>query len=307
MTTDPFTRSLTGSARQPVVTLTRRYPQDRAAVWAAVTDPPRLARWLGDVESDAADPARYLIRLPDATAATDAVVDARVVSCDPLARLVLDWSGVPGETSRVTVSLRADGDGDGDGTILTLEHRLSAPDRPAVDGVGWEERLAALVALLGGERGATSLEAWSSMAGRPLEVVVDLPRCAADVWPFLVTPEGLRAWWWNHWDDVEISADARPGGLYRFAAPAAGIVVEGTYLAVEPASHLSFTWHWIDEDGASSDEACDLHLADTADGCRLTVRHTGPWPDDAAATGYRQGWEFVLAALLTAVRSGGAQ
>lgn len=296
MTLELFTRSLTGSEAQPRATLSRRYASDPGEVWSALTDPVRLARWLGEVETDAGDPTRVRIRFADAT---DDPVEARVTACRPHAQLVLEWGAEP---NRLTATLRDEGDG----TVLLLEHRLGTSSHTAARAIEWEERLADLVALHGGKRPATSPEAWEALAKRPLELGVDLPRPAAEVWPLLTTTDGLRTWWWNHWDDVEISAEVRPGGAYRFAAPRAGIVVEGVYLAVDAASHLSFTWRWTDEDGTSLDEACDIRLDDVEGGCRLTLRHTGPWADDAPAESYRQGWEFVLAALQAASDEEGA-
>ena len=95
-----------------------------------------------------------------------------------------------------------------------------------------------------------------------------------------------------------IEADVRPGGAYRIQAPAVGITLEGTYLEVDEPTRLSFTWTWRDADGDSEDEAVDLHLVGEHDGSTLlTIRHTGPWADDAPAENYRQGWGDTLDAL----------
>ena len=303
MTLDPFTRSLTGSREHPVVTLTRRYAAPPADVWDAITQPARLARWLGSVERRADEPDRLAVRIVDAP---DSPAEVRVTSCVPPESLVLDWEWDSEEPSVVAVALRADDEG----TLLTLEHRLGEPDHAADYGGGWEQHLGTLVTLYGGEQLPPS-PTWSAMAQRPLDVEILLPGSPEEVWPAFATAAGLRRWWWNHWDDVEITADVRPGGSYRFAAPGVGIVVEGRYLAVDPVSHLAFTWRWTDSDGESVDEACDIALTRVDGGCRLTLRHTGPWSDDAPAQSYRQGWEFVFGALQreiagTALTSGGA-
>lgn len=299
MTLEPFSRSLTGSRERPVVTLARRYAAPPRDVWDALTDPVRLTRWLGAVERDALDPDRVTVRVADAP---DSPAEARVRSCVPPETLLLDWEWDTEEPSVVAVTLRADGEG----TFLTLEHRLGEPDHAADYGGGWEQHLGALVALFGGEQPAPATSAWAGMTARPLEIEIDLPRTPEEVWPAFASASGLRRWWWNHWDDVEIAADVRPGGSYRFAAPGAGIVVEGRYLAVEAPSHLAFTWRWSDADGQSVDEACDLELLRVGGGCRVRLRHTGPWSDDAPAESYRQGWEFVFGALRRAVDDGGA-
>ena len=95
-----------------------------------------------------------------------------------------------------------------------------------------------------------------------------------------------------------IEADVRPGGAYRIEASRHGIAVSGEYLVVEPERRLAFTWVWIDDDGASRDEAVDVAFARAGGGTPYRVRHTGPWDDDAPADSYRQGWEFVLAELV---------
>ncbi|MCT9820193.1 SRPBCC domain-containing protein [Microbacterium sp. W1N] len=140
------------------------------------------------------------------------------------------------------------------------------------------------------------------MTGHPLraiEIEVDLPAPPEVVWRSLTTPDGVAAWWWDHWDDVRIAVDARPGGAYRFAAPGAGIAVSGRYLTVDAPHRLAFTWVWEDDDGSTRDESCDLHLTEAPTGCRLSLRHTGPWPDETPGEDYREGWLFTLGRLQT--------
>jgi uncharacterized protein YndB with AHSA1/START domain len=96
---------------------------------------------------------------------------------------------------------------------------------------------------------------------------------------------------------VEIEADVRVGGTYRFAAPGADIVVTGRYLAVEEPSRLAFTWDWTDSDGRQEGETVEVRFSEEDGGTRVTLVHDGPWVDDAPAESYRQGWSFVLAAL----------
>jgi uncharacterized protein YndB with AHSA1/START domain len=138
-------------------------------------------------------------------------------------------------------------------------------------------------------------------AGQPGErrLVLDtvIPAPVARVWQAWTTREGLAGWWWNHWPDVDIEVDARVGGAYRFAVPTAGIVVSGTYLAVEERSRLAFTWKWADADGRSVAEVVDVRFAEEGAATRVFIVHSGPWTDDAPGESYRQGWTFVLAAL----------
>ena len=82
------------------VRLTRRYAAAPREVWAALTEPESLRRWLGEEEWSA--------------------LGAQARELEPERLLVLDW-GAPGEQpSLVRFELTADGDG----TTLVLDHSL---------------------------------------------------------------------------------------------------------------------------------------------------------------------------------------
>lgn len=290
---EDFRRSLTGTAAEPVLRFARRYDASPGDLWSALTEPARLGRWLGEVTGDRIDGFR--IAFADAP---DTPAHASVEACEPHRLLVVDWEWQGERPSRIVVDLAPDGDG----TALSLVHRLSEPDHVPEYGGGWEQCFATLATRFGGawpgaDADALSAARWRDMQARALEIAVDLSASPEQVWDAIATAEGLRTWWWTHWDDVDIAADPRPGGAYRIAAPAAGIVLEGRYLEVETPTHLAFSWRWSDADGTSTDEACDLTIAAIDGGARLTVRHTGPWDDEAPAASYRQGWEFTLSRL----------
>jgi uncharacterized protein YndB with AHSA1/START domain len=296
---EEFARSLTGSASAPVLNVTRHYDATADEVWSALTEPDRLRRWLGEVSGDPA--GGFEITFADAP---DSPARADVDECAPPRSLVVRWSWGRERASRVSVALQPQDDG----TLLTLEHRLGEPDHVADYGGGWEQSFATLARKLGAPAsGAVDESAvvarWDAMRRRAVELTVDLAAAPAEVWRAFATPDGLRSWWWTHWSDVTITADARPGGAYRIEAPAAGIVLSGTYLAVDEPGHLSFTWRWTDAEGTSVDEACDILIEPAASGSRLTVRHTGPWADDIPAENYRQGWEFTLGQLRRVLES----
>ncbi|MHC5796547.1 SRPBCC family protein [Lacisediminihabitans sp. FW035] len=143
-------------------------------------------------------------------------------------------------------------------------------------------------------------------AGRELRMRHTIAAPREQVWVAWTTTAGLARWWWNHWPDVEIEADVRVGGSYRFVAPAAGIVVSGIYLAVDAPSRLVITWVWSDPDGVQGEEAVEVRFSDSDASTAVSIVHRGPWDDDTAATAYREGWTFVLLALerelLSAVR-----
>lgn len=293
-------RALTGTAEHPVLTLRRTVAASEADLRSAVLDPTRLARWYGRLEG-------HLAAVGDETAVqlSDDPADrgqARLLTLEPgLLRLAWSWQG---EAESVIAARWHE---DADGLSLRLDHALAEPRNLAGYGGGWEQVLQALLRELGAaEPDAPSDEeieeravaTWRHLAAHPVELAVQLPAPPETVWEQLASAEGVARWWWNQWQGVEVTADVRPGGSYRIAAPAQGITVSGEVLAVDPVSRLSGTWVWADEDGTSVDEAAEIRLRPEGEGTALTVRHTGPF-DEGSALGenYRQGWEFTLGQL----------
>lgn len=311
-TSDDVTRALTGSPDAPTITLERHYRTGPADLWQAVTDPVRLARWFGTLSSTPSGPGEeFEVVLDDTPGAAPA--RARLTACETGRHLAYDWeyAGVP---SRVRVDLVPDSAGD-PGTTLRLTHARLSPAQVIGYGGGWEDGLAVLAAQLGIEGAAEPDEAervateeaaqgaWSLITAGPLSMERDLPGDLDTIWRAFSTVEGLRAWWWNHWDDVEIAFEASPGARYRFGVESAGVDLTGTVLEVEPREHLSYTWEWTDADGTATHEAVDLRFTPIDGGTRVRVRQSGPWDDDGtAAENYRQGWDFTLDQLVAVLR-----
>ncbi|OYN92690.1 SRPBCC family protein [Parenemella sanctibonifatiensis] len=302
-------RALTGSRDHPVLGLVRVYRAEAADLRDACTDTARLARWFGTVTGDPAKVGDTF----EATLSDDPNDRAtgRVLRCaDDEVAVTWSWQGEP--TSQISARFRPVEDGH---TELTLRHELEEPAHAAGYGGGWEQTLQALARALGVADPdapaddvieSTAAATWRTITRAPLELEHPLDADAQRVWAALATEEGLRTWWWVHWDDVTIDADVRPGGSYRIAAPGVGIVLDGRYLGVVPpddrqAGRLSMTWRWSDADGTSVDEAVEIGVLPESAGTLLTVRHSGPWSDDAPAEDYRQGWSFVLQGLTAAV------
>lgn len=105
--------------------LTRRYVASPQVVWAALTEPDSLARWLGPMAD-----------------AVPGCVRAREVE----RLLELEWTP-PGETpSLVRLELRAEGEG----TVLVLDHRR-IDARAGMRALGlWERHLERLHAVVEG-------------------------------------------------------------------------------------------------------------------------------------------------------------
>ncbi|MET0812001.1 MAG: SRPBCC family protein [Microbacterium sp.] len=292
MTTDPFVRAITGDPEHATVTLRRRYRATPAQVWSAITTPERIARWFGTIAGTV--PTRpgdgFHVDIGGGR-----VRRARVDGCDAPRALSYTWWSGDDEPGSVRIRLEAVGDGE---TELTVTHDRLSPTWAVGYGAGWEASLAALASALGGSEDHPDAEpTWELLRARPLALTAQFAASRARVWEAWTTVAGLSSWWWNHWDGVEVAADVRVGGAYRFAAPVQGMTVAGEYLVVDPRERLAFTWVWTDDEGSSSDEAVEVLFADVEDGTAVTVRHTGPWASEEPVESYRQGWEFVIGAL----------
>lgn len=299
----PTARVLTGTADRPELTFRRTYRVGVENLRGALHDPVRLGRWFGEIGGDpSAVGDAFTARLGDDP--EDAAA-GHVLACEEdLVQVSWTWQGEPESviTARV-VPL------DEHLTELRLDHALTEPAHAVGYGGGWEQVLQSLArALEVAAPDAPSDEDIESEGRRtvhlltraPLEIQRRLAAPLDEVWQAVASAEGLRRWWWTQWPDVTIEADVRPGGGYRIEAPAVGIVLAGTYLEVAAPTRLAFTWTWHDADGDSVDEAVDLRLAEAGPGSTLlTLRHTGPWMDDAPAASYRQGWDHTLDALET--------
>ena len=148
-TTTPRSVRLLGTLRaadgKGIVRLEDRFQTDIGDLWSAVTDPQRLARWLGDVEGDlrlgGEFRARYFASGWEGT--------GRVEACEPPHRLLLRTSSPDEPDGVVDVTLAASGDE----TILVIEDRGVPLKQIASYGAGDQIHVEDLAAYLaGGER-----------------------------------------------------------------------------------------------------------------------------------------------------------
>jgi uncharacterized protein YndB with AHSA1/START domain len=133
-----------GPVTRPSLTLKRRLHASPAKVYAAWTDPEKIARWFGpsqvvagsvraDIDARIGGRYRVSFKMQDGEHHEVAGVYREMV---PNQRLAFSWAwhSTPERESQVTVSLRPDGDG----TLLTLHHEQLF-DSAARDGheSGW--------------------------------------------------------------------------------------------------------------------------------------------------------------------------
>jgi uncharacterized protein YndB with AHSA1/START domain len=129
-----------------VVRMEDRFNTDIDDLWSALTDPCRLARWLGEVAGDLRLGGEFRARFSDGWEGT-----GRVEACEPPRRLLVLTTS-PGRPNEHFMEARLTADGDQ--TILVWEERGMPLELLAASGVGIQvhvEDLAAHVA--GRERG----------------------------------------------------------------------------------------------------------------------------------------------------------
>lgn len=111
-------------------------------VWAALTEPERLAQWLA--------PGRIELRVGGAArldfADSGIVIDSTVTAVEPPRRLEYSWSG-PNEPQR---PVRWDLEPIGPVTRLVLELEIPAQEEVARSAAGWAAHLEMLAAFLAG-------------------------------------------------------------------------------------------------------------------------------------------------------------
>jgi uncharacterized protein YndB with AHSA1/START domain len=140
-----------------------RYDTDIDDLWAALTDPDRLARWYGRVEGDLRPGRTFRLFTADLDSA------GRIEVCEPPRRLVV--------TTRETEESYLKGQGaepfdelaeatltaDGGQTILVIEVRGMPLDKAAFYGAGWQIHAENLAAYLAGREPGDVEARWAAL------------------------------------------------------------------------------------------------------------------------------------------------
>ena len=168
--------SLRSADGKGVVRIEDRYDTDIDDLWAAITDPARLARWHGQVEGDLRPGGEFRMYIE----ANDIESTGRVEACEPPRRLVVTTretdesyrkgQGVPPFEARLEATLTADGDQ----TILVIEVQGMPLDMIAFYGAGWQIHAESLAAHIAGREGGEREARWD-------ELVPTYQALAADV------------------------------------------------------------------------------------------------------------------------------
>jgi uncharacterized protein YndB with AHSA1/START domain len=148
-----------------VVRIEDRYDTGIDDLWAAITDPDRLARWHGQVEGDLRPGGTLRLYIE----ASDIDSTGRVEACEPPRRLLVTTretdesyrkgQGVPPFDESLEATLTADGDH----TILVIEVRGMPLDKIAFYGAGWQIHAESLAAYIAGREQGDGEARWDEL------------------------------------------------------------------------------------------------------------------------------------------------
>jgi uncharacterized protein YndB with AHSA1/START domain len=138
-----------------VVRLEDRFGTDMDDLWSALTDPSRLARWLGEIEGDLREGGTFRARF----FASGWEGTVRVEVCEPPRHLVLltKSEGEPDGVFEVTLSA------DGNHTVLVVEDRGVPLSQIAAYGAGDQIHIEDLAAYLAGRERCDARTRWQEL------------------------------------------------------------------------------------------------------------------------------------------------
>jgi uncharacterized protein YndB with AHSA1/START domain len=148
--------SLRSADGKGIVRVEDRFDTDIDDLWSALTDPHRLARWMGEVEGDLRLGGEFRARF----FASGWEGTGRVEACEPPRRLLL-LTRQPGQPDDhvIEATLTADGGQ----TILVWEERGMPLDLLAAYGAGIQVHVEDLAAYLAGRERCDAEARWSEL------------------------------------------------------------------------------------------------------------------------------------------------
>ena len=148
--------SLRSADGKGIVRMEDRYYTDIDDLWSALTDPGRLARWLGEVEGDLRLGGEFRARF----FASGWEGTGRVDTCEP-PRHLLVWTKDPDEPYELVIEATLTADGGQ--TILILEERGMPLDQLAAYGAGIQVHVEDLAAYIAGRERCDAGARWAEL------------------------------------------------------------------------------------------------------------------------------------------------
>ena len=147
--------SLRSADGKGVVRMEDRFDTAIDDLWSALTDPRRLARWIGDVEGDLRLGGEFRFRF----FASGSEGTGRVEACEPPRRLLLTMALGQPEEDVIEATLTTDGGQ----TILVWEERGMTLDLLAAYGAGVQIHVEDLAAYLAGRERVDAANRWDEL------------------------------------------------------------------------------------------------------------------------------------------------
>jgi len=157
---DRILGSLRSADGKGIVRMEERFATDIDDLWSALTDPQRLAGWIGEVEGDLRPGGEFRARW----VSSGWEGTGRIEACEPPLRLVLTMRdadpqpGQPDETV-IEVTLAADGDQ----TVLVVDERGLPMDLLAAYGAGVQIHVEDLAAHIAGREHGDTEARWGEL------------------------------------------------------------------------------------------------------------------------------------------------
>jgi uncharacterized protein YndB with AHSA1/START domain len=148
--------SLRSADGKGIVRMEDHYDTDIDDLWSALTDPGRLAHWLGEVEGDLRLGGEFRARF----FASGWEGTGRVDTCEP-PRHLLVWTKDPDEPYELVIEATLTADGGQ--TILILEERGMPLDQLAAYGAGIQVHVEDLAASIAGRERCDAGARWAEL------------------------------------------------------------------------------------------------------------------------------------------------
>jgi uncharacterized protein YndB with AHSA1/START domain len=156
MTSNPrILGSLRSADGKGIVRIQDRFGTGVGDLWSALTEPGRLARWIGEVAGDLRLGGEFRFRF----FASGSEGTGRVDTCEPPRRLLLAMALGQPEEDVVEVTLTADDDQ----TVLVWEERGMPVDLLAAYGAGVQIHVEDLAAYLAGRERVDAAARWNEL------------------------------------------------------------------------------------------------------------------------------------------------
>jgi uncharacterized protein YndB with AHSA1/START domain len=159
--------SLRSADGKGIVRMEDRFDTDMDDLWSALTDPSRLARWIGEVDGDLRVGGEYSYNL----FASGSEGTGRIEACEPPRRLLLTMDLDQPDADVIEATLAADGDQ----TILVWEERGMPLDLLAAYGAGVQIHVEDLAAHIAGREPRGDAKArWDELLPAYQELAVNV-------------------------------------------------------------------------------------------------------------------------------------